>query len=384
MRSATDQDKTPGKPGCAVGGARRGGILPILLVLALGVPGVRGAQISTTAPAPASAPATQPLVTFTRPDTLATLSAFARYIDQSAPGTAAQKARIHTLLDAARKDPAGHTDALAQSLAILYPDFGQALITLAQEDAHAALPALRRLAGAGDPYLAAHAALYLARVLTTDKKYEDAMPYLKDLTGAAANRTLNSGEALFLRGVCEAGLLDRRQAQATLQAFLKLYPDASQRLHIGALQMLAQLQNIKDGSLWDVESRMGYAERKLGLDQTGQPTQDQQSKVIALLDMLIKQSEDKENQGGGGGGGAGGMAAGARSSSPAQRSIAPAGKASVGQLHSVRRGNPADTWGALNKRQRQEVLDALKGSLPERDRALIEQYFQSLQEEPGK
>jgi hypothetical protein len=185
-------------------------------------------------------------------------------------------------------------------------------------------------------------------------------------------------------------VLKREAAIQTLVRFLDLYPRASERMRMGAVHMIAQQQSLIDGSIVDVHDRMGWSRRRLTIEESGKPTQEGQAQIVALLDKLIEEAEQRENSGGGGGGG-GGQGQGAGSgppsgnqtpSSPATQSALPEGAGRIGALHQMNRGRAADSWGNLPDRERAKVLSALKARFPDRYRQLIEQYYKSFQEEP--
>jgi len=310
----------------------------------------------------------------------------------AAPDLAAgRKQQAVRAVEAARSDPARAQDALVDGLSALYPQFAAGLQALHREDAASAVAVFDGLRTAPDPYLAAHAAYFAGRAYVIDERYEDALPLLAKVAGEWCDRTLFSGDSLFLQGICEARLLQREEALRTLGAFLQRYPDAPERMRVGADHVARTLRALREGSLRDVEDRMEDSRRRLALHRSGEPTQAQQERIVALLEKLIAEAEQREQQGGGGGGGgAGGAGGGAPSGNqtpggPASNSSAPAGPARVGALRRAFRGRADEVWGNVRSRDREEILNVLKARFPERYRDLIEQYYKSLQEEdPGR
>jgi tetratricopeptide (TPR) repeat protein len=292
---------------------------------------------------------------------------------------------------ALRADEDRAAEAIPEALGHLYPAFRQALVNLSEEHSSEAIRVLRKLAESQDPHLAGHAAFYLGRALAADERFEEALPWLEQVAvGRHLPHTLHSGEAMFLFGTCQANVLKREAAIQTLVRFLDLYPRASERMRMGAVHMIAQQQSLIDGSIVDVHDRMGWSRRRLTIEESGKPTQEGQAQIVALLDKLIEEAEQRENSGGGGGGG-GGQGQGAGSgppsgnqtpSSPATQSALPEGAGRIGALHQMNRGRAADSWGNLPDRERAKVLSALKARFPDRYRQLIEQYYKSFQEEP--
>lgn len=302
--------------------------------------------------------------------------------------TAEQRTAMLAELDAATKEGAGDF-ALTRALIAAHPQLSIALGKFADEDTKGAITILTELAKSADPYLAAHAEFYLARAQMVEEHYEDALPLLDKLAGAAkSDKILNAGEALFFKAICHDKLLERTEALIAFATFLRQNPNASERLLVGAEMKLEELKLLADGSLWDVGERMDYSRRHLDLAKTADPTQKQQTTIIAMLDKLIEEAEKKENGGGGGGGGGGGQGQGQGSSnnrdgmpsSPATESTAPEGAAKIGELHRVNRGSAADQWGELKKKEKQEVINAFKAKFPSRYRQAVEEYYKGLQE----
>jgi tetratricopeptide (TPR) repeat protein len=284
-------------------------------------------------------------------------------------------------------------DLISRSLRALYPDFDRALRLLGDERTDRALGLLGKLQAGDDPYLAAYARFYAARAYAMQEKFELARPLLDRLTTADLNRTLHSGQAMFYRGVAQAETLDRRSAMTTLATFVRHYPDESERMVIGALHLLDELSYIQPGSMGDVQDRMDYSRRRLDIGKSDEPTRDEQGRIVAMIEKLIEQEQDKEdeqsNSSGSGasggmqsaGPGRGGPPSGADSdgNNGANQSAVSPGQARIGRLHRVIRGD--DSWGQAREHERQEVLNAIKARYPERYRQIIEQYYRSMQEE---
>ena len=280
--------------------------------------------------------------------------------------------------------------AMTKALTNLYPAFGKSLAAFADEEFDKAIPSLMELAKSPDAYLAAHAEFYLARAYMTQENFEAAIALFDKLAGPAKfDKTLSAGEALFYKGICQDKLLDRNDAIVSLATYLRQNPDAPERLWVAASHRVEELKFLVEGSLFDVTERMDFSRRHLDLKWSGDPTQKEQGNIIAMLEKLIKEAEEKENQGGGGGGGGGGQGQGQANgprnnnpSSPAQNSQAPEGSSEAGALHRVNRGNAADTWGDPKKKEKAEVIKAFQAKFPSRYRQAVEEYYRRLQEGP--
>ncbi|MFA7235518.1 MAG: hypothetical protein WC058_01525 [Phycisphaeraceae bacterium] len=327
---------------------------------------------------------------FVLPDGGKVVEAFGKFVTERAEISAEVKAAIARHLAEATGEPGRREGVIVEGLQLIYPDFAGAMDLLANEKNDRAMALLGKMTGSEDGYLAANAKFFLARALVNDERYEEALPMTEQLVGADRDKTLYAGQAMFLRGVCQAGLLKRKEAMESFRGFIKADAQAPERLVVGALHRMDELERMSDGTLPDVGERMDYSRRKLALEDSGQPTREQQKKVVSILDELIKKAEEKEKQGGGGGGGGGGGngqgrgSAGGAAGGPAggaAQSTAPAGASTIGALHRTTRGEAEEQWGEARQRQRDEVLNAIKARYPERYRELVEQYYRALQEE---
>lgn len=287
-------------------------------------------------------------------------------------------------------DPSGDQDVrlqreqLLDALAQQHPSFANALHALDEDRLDEAARLLEPLSQRADPVLRDQAKLMLARLYVNQGRYVPARELLESMPDKTS-ALLDEGEALFMLGVIHAQLMERPQAQQKLTQFLQDHPQAPERLRVSAQVRLRELAAIEEGSLRDVADRMDFSYRQLARALTGEPTRKTQQSIVALLDQLIKDAQDKEQAGASGGqaapGNPGTPAGVANPSAPAQQSVAPVGEARMGELSGPRL-SPAEDWMKLQARDRERVLDTLKTRFPDRYRGLVEQYYRSLSEEP--
>jgi tetratricopeptide (TPR) repeat protein len=313
---------------------------------------------------------------------------FAAHVAASDLYTAEQKQQIVQLAELVANSPEDAGSMVSAGLMVLYPKFESAVTDIASDNLDRAVTALKTMVDSKDEYLAANAKYYLARAYAIDERYEKALPLLETLMKTGADKTQHRGEATFLRGVCEVETLQRKAALKTLKSFVEKFPNSSERLLIGAMHMIDELAFMEDGTMADVQDRMDYSRRRLDIAESGKRTQDEQNRIIKILDKLIEEAEKKEQQGQGGGSGSGsGQGQGGNPSGngipggPADQSTAPVGQARMGALHRGASGNAEESWGEARDREREEVLNAIKARYPDRYREMIEQYYRSLQEE---
>jgi tetratricopeptide (TPR) repeat protein len=308
---------------------------------------------------------------------------------KGASGLPAEKvAAAVTATEELKADVGGRSAAITVGLREVYDDYAAALVELADEKLAEAVAKLEKLSKSADPYLAADASFFLARAYMLQEDFEQALPLFEAVQNKNSEFSVQQADAIFLKGLCEAHLLKRKDAIASFTAFSKQFPDAPERMQIGAWRMLQQLEMVQDGTIIDVQDRMDFSRRKLTLKDPGDGTQAEQKKIIDMLAKLIKEAEEKEcncsgsgegkkpGQGQGNGNGAGQGQAGntggqGSGSSNSQKTDA---------LTRLRRTGPESGWSKLRDRERDEVFSALKdGKYPARYEKLIEQYHKSFE-----
>jgi hypothetical protein len=141
---------------------------------------------------------------------------------------------------------------------------------------------------------------------------------------------------------------------------------------------------------------MDDTRRRLELAMLDQQVRDQQERIIELLDAMLAVDEDEENDGQE-------EEESSSSSSSAQSSGQGESESSNGagpgesqkgatasSLRDVTSGTEAggeidpsaaaDDWRRMPEREREQVLETVRERYPERYRALVEQYYQGLQQ----
>jgi len=284
---------------------------------------------------------------------------------------------VATHLDA----PGSATQKISQGLQALYPELKAALD--ARDDAK-----LAELAASGDPWLAAESSWHIARAHVTAERYEAAQPLMREIGLKWMANSPRAGQALFYQGLCESELLFRDQAQDTLYKFVEDHPEESPRLLEKARTLIDALEAREPGSIGDVADHMGTSERKLNLEDSGEPTQQVQEKIVAMLDTLIEQAEEQEKQqqqqqqGQGQGSGSGQQQqAGSPGNGEGPMQGANSSPQQAPKVVRRVRGATKSAWDDLRDKKREaEALSAIKAKYPPRYQRLIEQYFRDLQE----
>ncbi|MCI0356855.1 MAG: hypothetical protein L0211_00010 [Planctomycetaceae bacterium] len=295
------------------------------------------------------------------------------------------------IVQALRTDLEGKAVAITEALRILHPDYKDALTALGEENLGAAITKLAALRENKNAYLAADASYFLSRAYLLDERFEDALPLLADLQSKWSGNTTHGGEVLFLQGVAEVAMLRHKEATETLSKFLALYPEAPERMRVGAFRQLEQLKLYAEGTLSDVSLRMDFSRRKLSLEDTGDETRQQQDKIIEILAKLIKEAEERECNCKGGGSGSGqkkSQGKGGEGDGQAQGQGSQSGNSGGGSkgidsdtVKRLHRGGPQSPWSHLRDKDRDPVYSAIKEKFPARYQQLIEQYYKSFQDD---
>lgn len=306
------------------------------------------------------------------------LAKFSKHVANHATLTDAQKSDIEAKLKESADDP---QYAITEGLVVMFPKYAAAIETSDANQVDDAVKALVPMTGSEDQYLAADAAFVLARMLMNNERFEEAVPQLERLTSEMADHTAHRGAAQYYMGVAQAGLLKNKAAVQSFMTFLQSNPDAPERLIVNAWQQVQELQAIQAGQLVDVHQRMDYSRRRLAQQETGDSTQEQQDKIITMLNKLIKQAEKKEcSNCKGGKSDKPGKKSGKKQaqSKPGQSkqggsSSNPNGEAIVKNYD----GSPASPWSRLRERSRDPANNAVKEKLPARYREIVERYIKA-------
>lgn len=280
---------------------------------------------------------------------------------------------------------------LTQGLALLSPKFRDGLDAYdagRNEQCADIMGALRQ-----DPnvFVAVHAAAYEIKALVAVDRLLEAGERIEQLLGDKLEGLSRVGrysylapEIAFLHGYCLLADLQYVDAAHALAEFLRVYPDASQRLVVSAEQMLAELQNRQPGRIGEVADLMNYAGRRLTQRDSGPKVRERQQRIIDILDRLIEDAEELENSSSSSSssGGGSGQRGGQQPQNPMQDSILPGGRPQEGPLQSGRRANPGEVWGSMPPAERERILQALRDNFPSRYRRLVEQYYEQLAKKP--
>lgn len=273
--------------------------------------------------------------------------------------------------------------AITEGLSQLYPKYAEALEAMSGEDLSKAVEKLKPFCTSDDRYLLADATFFLARAYVYSERFEDALPLLSDFVDNMESLSVQTGNALYLKGMAEASLIMRPEAKASLERYLQEYPDSSERMKVSAWRQLQTLHAIEEGTIGDAFQRMEFSRRRLELEKSDDSTQVEQEKIVGILAQLIKKAEEQECQGGGNCNG--------NQPSPGDSQGNKKGQGQGGQQGGgsnvpdgvVRRTfgtGPLSPWSRLRDRSRDPAFTAIKEKYPARYQKMIEQYYKSFQD----
>ncbi|MEC9092436.1 MAG: tetratricopeptide repeat protein [Planctomycetota bacterium] len=282
-----------------------------------------------------------------------------------------------------RDDPFSTDAAITEGLALMYPSFTQALELVGNDETEKAIEAFGKLVTHENKFLAAESKYFIARAYVYDENYEKALPVLREFENSFAKDSVQTGNALYLKGIALANTLENKEAVQVLTRFIDQYPNASERMRVGAWRQLQLVSSIKKDSLGDVFQRMDFSRRRLSLQKTDQETKIQQDHIVKMLNTMIKKAEDQEKK------------SNSKSDKPGEQQKPSQGsgqsegkgKSKQGQGSKNADGfakrtfgaGDASDWSKLRDRERDPAFNALKEKFPARYKELVEQYYKSFQ-----
>ncbi len=248
-------------------------------------------------------------------------------------------------------------------------EYDRAVALAEAGEPRAALELAKLLDGTGDPYLRAHCRYHLGRVFLDADDPERAVEVFAAYLREDRNRSPLDAEVTFFYAHALAEVPAPALASQALRSFLAFFPDAAERYLAAAQQQLAELE-AQDGALHDIADVMKGVERRIRRTDTGKDTQERQQQVVAQLQEILEQWEERERQSGGAPGGLG------RPTAPATNSAAPPGATRIGNLNKV--PGVADRWGQLRDRDREAIETDLQTKLPGHYQKMLEEYYRRL------
>ncbi len=141
----------------------------------------------------------------------------------------------------------------------------------------------------------ANLALAYAKALSNRRVYEEA---LETLNSVKAEQVVDPAAYLFHKAVAEHALTKGREANNTIVRLLDDVSDAPERYKTVAALMVFDILSWKDRDLGSIARKMDNIERRLDLSRGGPTTKKLQKDVVARLDEIIKEMENRAKNGG--------------------------------------------------------------------------------------
>ncbi len=225
--------------------------------------------------------------------------------------------------------------------------------------------------------------LAFARALSNRRVHEEALEVLK-VTDPA--KVVDPAAYLFHRAVCEHALLQKDQAERTIDRLLQDAVDAPERYKTVAALIMLDMRTWKSKDLAEVARKMNNVERRLELARGGQVTQAMQKDIVLRLDELIKKLENKAKKPGNGNGGGcpdgsqpgdGNGPPGSNPSNPLPDSRT-GGAAGSGAVDPAKLRKLAEGWGQMPEVERTRVIQQLTRGMSSKHREAIINYFKNI------
>jgi hypothetical protein len=243
-------------------------------------------------------------------------------------------------------------------------------------DPRAALDLAKLLSGSSDEFVQAHLRYHLARVFLDGDDPERAIQVLEEYLKKNSNKTPLDDEVVFFYAQALAETPSPEAARDVFRAFLKWFPNASERYRATAHQRAQELDNQLDSDLHKLADGMKKVTRDLKKQDTGKPTQDKQKEFVTKLDELIAMYEELEKKK------SGPPSGNQQSSSPANKSGLPEGAARVGNLNKIT--SLTDRWGDMKDKDRKAIEAEVQNNLPPQYKKMLEEYYKKLGTGDGK
>ena len=169
----------------------------------------------------------------------------------------------------------------------IFEAFDAAVTAAEDEDPKAALQLAKVLVNAKSPLLQAHVRYHLARLFLTGDDPEGAIEVLNEYISTNINCTPLDGEAAYFyaQSLAEIPMIDA--AIPRFRAFLKWFPQASERLRSAAHQRILELEQQQESRLHMLADGMKKTTRDLRKQKTDEPVQLDQEGYLEELDELI-------------------------------------------------------------------------------------------------
>jgi hypothetical protein len=228
----------------------------------------------------------------------------------------------------------------------------------------------------------ANLALAYGKTLSNRRVYEEALDALK---AVKPEQVVDPAAYFFHKAVAEHSLMMKPEANDTIARLLDDVADAPERYRMVAALMSFDMMTWREKDLDWIARKMDNIQRRLDLARGGKQTQKIQKQVLARLDEMIKELENKKNGNASGNGGScpnGGQPGNnpnnnTRATSPQNDSNGGNGSG-PGTVDPKKLKELAEVWGKLPEKERAKAMLQLTRDMDPRYCEAIENYFKGL------
>lgn len=239
------------------------------------------------------------------------------------------------------------------------------------------------------PFLRNNLAVGYARILMTRKVYDEALNVLGHVK---PEQTVDPSAYFFSKAVAEFTLMNKKEADETINRLLDDVTDAPERYRMVAALMHLDMLTWRDKDLDWISRKMNIVRDRLEINRGGKKTQKIEREILVRLDEIIKEMENQQNKKSGSNGGScpdGGPGQGSGpaqgnqpSGSPASESALPSGIAQ-GIAEKKEDRKLVQEWGNLPEKERAAAQQDLARRVPEKYQGAIQTYTRNISNKSG-
>lgn len=228
----------------------------------------------------------------------------------------------------------------------------------------------------GEPFFRDHVRLWHARWLTQHRFYDEAQNLLDPIE---PQRLVDPAGYFFCRAVCAHQLLDAAAAEDSLALLLNHTVNVPRRYRAVAEMMQEELAAWEDAGMPQVARVMSDVHRRLDLGRSGDRTQEQEQRVVSLLDKLLEEMEQQQQQQQGGQGGSG-QSQGNRPGTQGAADSSVKGSTAEG-IADRRKLTENGAWGMLDDQAEARARELIRQQFPANFLDAISRYTQKIAED---
>jgi hypothetical protein len=241
-----------------------------------------------------------------------------------------------------------------------------------------------------DSFFRTNVVLAFAKAAASKKVYEEALDALNSVTTPEA--AVDPAAFYFFKAVSEHATMRKEPATGSIVKLLDDVADAPDRYKMVATLMFFEMQSWSNDpkALSNIERLMDNSGRRLELARAGEKTQDIQKKIVFRLEELIKEQENKKpgppgdgppnggNCPGGGPPGSGNQPGNQINPTQNAADSVIMGGSGQGKVDEKQLRQIAEQWGNLPPEKRAKIVDDITRDQPQKYKAMIDEYFRSL------